>query len=227
MNKTEYRARLESSWWKSLASELKDFVHQKCQICGCSNPDSGLHVHHLSYNHLGGPKEHEDLVVVCGKCHETYHSTHTAPPKTRSSRQEMLSHFADAVGNKGVDTHYFLKNGESDVRLWGIFVPTIVDEVNRKERILNKPLRKEGKIEPLKTKKQQKQLAANSAINFNKLPRHPRIEKRLCLGISVTWKEISESFGVPMDMPKTSKKKLIAFLKEHGRKLLLAYIDKD
>lgn len=227
MNKYEYRMRLESREWKTLAKELKDFVHNKCQICGCSSPESGLHVHHLSYNHLGTNKEPEDLVVVCGDCHGTYHSVHAMPPKGRFSRLEMLNHFSGVIGNKGVDTDYFLKNRDTDIRLWGLFVPAIVDEVKRKERLLNKPLRKEATIEPIKTKKQQTQLAAKNTINFQKLPRKPHIEKRLCLGVYVPWKEIVEQLGVPLNMTTKQRQKLINFLQDQGRKLLMAYIDKD
>lgn len=225
MNKEEYRARLEANWWKNLATEFKDFAHKACQICGDSNPECGLNVHHLSYNHLAGPKEWEDVVVVCRNCHEIYHSVHTMPPQGRYSREEMLAHFADTVSNKGVDTHYFLKNGATDIRIWGLFVPAIVEEVNKKDRISKVRPKRNIPINVGKTR--NKRRLKELKIKTNNPPHNPDLEKRLFLSANVSNKEISAHLGLDhQNITKEQRKAVISILKKRGSQHLLAELKK-
>lgn len=225
MNKEEYRARLETNWWKNIAKEFKDFVHQTCQICGASHPECGLNVHHMSYNHLGGPHEWSDVVVVCQDCHGKYHKVHRMPPDGRHSREEMLNHFAETVGNEGVDTHYFLKNGATDIRIWGLFVPAIVEEVNKKDRISK--VRPKRNI-PTNTSKRAKNKQKSAEINekINRPPYNTELEKRLFLNDGVSNKELMAYLGITQGISKQQRKQVLNILKKRGRQHFLSEMHK-
>lgn len=225
MNKEEYRTRLDSKWWKDLAAELKDFVQNTCQICG--NDKHALHIHHLSYNNLGNNKEYEDMVVVCEGCHDTYHSVHRLPPMGRFSREEKLAHFADTVANKGIDTHYFLKNGATGIRIWNMFVPAIVDEVDKKDRVFKAkrpknyvpPERAFNKIAKKKTPKNKKSAwkGHNRPAKF-KASEHPKLTRRLLNNEKVSDKELIRAFGlVQKDLKKGWKKRIFGFVHDFRR----------
>jgi hypothetical protein len=51
---------------------VKQFGHYRCEQCHAQYlNDSGLQVHHITYDRVGGLEKDSDLQVVCaGKCHE-------------------------------------------------------------------------------------------------------------------------------------------------------------
>ena len=69
--KENYEVFLGSEYWRYVRKLKLTQSGNKCQICGSKE---GLNVHHNSYNHHYKEHKHlEDLVVLCRKCHETFH----------------------------------------------------------------------------------------------------------------------------------------------------------
>ena len=217
MNKEEYRARLQTDWWKILAKELKDLVLNTCQICGDSNKDTKLHIHHLSYNNLGNDKEWDDVVVVCECCHVTYHSVHPQPPQGRFSREEKLRHFAETVANKGVDIYRFLKNVEIDLRHWRFFCDLAVADANKAYR-LSAPKKVKYHIPPPKPKKTTQPPKKNSGLpqiyDFSAIKRNKDLEYRFLYSPEEPeTQEVIRGFGLERrHMPKKWKRALRFYL---------------
>jgi hypothetical protein len=80
-NKSEwqkvYKSYLDSPIWKEIRIRkimqiVKQFGHYRCEQCHAQYlNDSGLQVHHITYDRVGGLEKDSDLQVVCaGKCHE-------------------------------------------------------------------------------------------------------------------------------------------------------------
>ena len=67
-----YKSYLESDIWKEIRKRKLQAVGNRCEICGAQYiTDSGLQVHHITYDRVGGLEKDSDLQVVCaGKCHE-------------------------------------------------------------------------------------------------------------------------------------------------------------
>ncbi len=61
-----YQDYLNGDWWRRFSDSVRD---SECYCCGgrCD-----LVVHHLTYNTLCRERE-EDVVTVCGGCHEEIH----------------------------------------------------------------------------------------------------------------------------------------------------------
>lgn len=67
---THYQRVLSSVRWRMKAHLLKGWVGEACEACG--SPDE-LEVHHITYENLG-TEQPQDLVVLCGQCHEGRHT---------------------------------------------------------------------------------------------------------------------------------------------------------
>lgn len=68
-----YSEFLNSAYWRSIASHLKDTAG-KCELCGMT---ARLVVHHKTYRHHGDELNHlDDLIVLCRECHEKEHKLH-------------------------------------------------------------------------------------------------------------------------------------------------------
>jgi hypothetical protein len=67
-----YKNYLSSPIWQEIKKRKLQQVGYKCERCGAQYiTDSGLQVHHLTYERVGGLEKDSDLQVVCaGKCHE-------------------------------------------------------------------------------------------------------------------------------------------------------------
>lgn len=68
----KYEKHIASPYWKAVRSLALIRDKRKCKRCGARRL---LHVHHISYKHLG--KEHlymKDLITLCKKCHDKEHS---------------------------------------------------------------------------------------------------------------------------------------------------------
>jgi hypothetical protein len=64
-----YKEYLRTKWWKSFSSTVRE-MHPLCSACGAE--DAGLHVHHLTYVHVGNELPGE-YVTLCPACHNSAH----------------------------------------------------------------------------------------------------------------------------------------------------------
>jgi hypothetical protein len=55
--------------WHYTTQTVKQWAHNRCQLCGV---DQGLNGHHLTYERRGG-EIGDDLLVVCFGCHRAIH----------------------------------------------------------------------------------------------------------------------------------------------------------
>ena len=69
--KEKYKKHITSPYWKAVRTLALIRNKRKCKRCGATRL---LHVHHLTYKHMG--KEHlymEDLITLCKSCHDKEH----------------------------------------------------------------------------------------------------------------------------------------------------------
>lgn len=64
--KNQYHEYLKTDKWQRLAARAKKRSRGKCDICGVRED---IEVHHLTYERIFQEKL-EDLLVVCGGCHD-------------------------------------------------------------------------------------------------------------------------------------------------------------
>lgn len=68
----DYKDFLKTPYWKAIAEKIRFKAGNKCQIC---NSSDGLNVHHRTYEHHGDELHHmDDLICLCHRCHQNYHS---------------------------------------------------------------------------------------------------------------------------------------------------------
>ncbi|MDP9479477.1 MAG: hypothetical protein M3R38_28040, partial [Actinomycetota bacterium] len=65
-----YAERRRSEEWAILKSRIHRRDGYRCRMCGSSKVE--LHLHHCSYDNYGEERL-EDLITVCGVCHERHH----------------------------------------------------------------------------------------------------------------------------------------------------------
>jgi ribosomal protein S25 len=70
LTKAEYAKYLRSGTWKAKRAEALLAAGHHCQIC---NRDKRLHVHHRTYDRVGGQELLADLTVLCEACHNLFH----------------------------------------------------------------------------------------------------------------------------------------------------------
>lgn len=75
--KKSYKEYLLSDHWKSVSAECKLRSGKKCQLC---NREGVLHVHHRTYERVGKELP-EDLICLCGDCHEKFHDKKKKQPE--------------------------------------------------------------------------------------------------------------------------------------------------
>lgn len=68
-----YKDYLRSDHWKKRRQRFIKNTHKRCFICRAKNVV--FHVHHKRYTNLGNEK-HNDLRLLCEKCHNTVHKHH-------------------------------------------------------------------------------------------------------------------------------------------------------
>jgi hypothetical protein len=66
----DYDVYIASVEWKAKSDAAKERAGGKCQLCGCRKK---LETHHNTYERLGNELP-EDLVVLCGTCHDVFHA---------------------------------------------------------------------------------------------------------------------------------------------------------
>lgn len=67
-----YKEYLETDHWQRIRKESLKLADYACQVCNTSNVE--LHVHHRSYDNLGG-EFLADTIVLCKSCHELFHES--------------------------------------------------------------------------------------------------------------------------------------------------------
>jgi len=65
-----YQEYLQSPVWKSLRSKALKSANYRCQACNSGND---FNVHHRKYPEVFGTEPVSDLIVLCRKCHKTFH----------------------------------------------------------------------------------------------------------------------------------------------------------
>lgn len=74
LKKMSYKVYLQTEYWQMLSEQVKANAKYKCQVCGRTSKETTLHVHHNTYEHRGEEYKHmEDLVCLCGYCHNFFH----------------------------------------------------------------------------------------------------------------------------------------------------------
>ncbi|MCC6317246.1 MAG: HNH endonuclease [Gemmatimonadaceae bacterium] len=67
-----YAEYLKSSVWRAKREGALKNAWFRCEECG--DQDAGLHVHHVSYDRVGGAELPKDLQVLCEDCHYHHHA---------------------------------------------------------------------------------------------------------------------------------------------------------
>ena len=65
-----YEEYLKTSEWRAIRSFVHDLADGRCAVCGCDC--EWLYVHHNNYP-ARGAETPNDLIPLCGKCHEMFH----------------------------------------------------------------------------------------------------------------------------------------------------------
>lgn len=68
--KIKYDRYLESGHWLKFRLYMPH-EYPECVFCDC---EEALLVHHSNYDHLGKEDEYRDVIVLCGECHEAFHT---------------------------------------------------------------------------------------------------------------------------------------------------------
>ena len=72
-NKMDWYEYMQSPEWQRLRNEALRRDKYVCQLCG---EGKNLHVHHVSYEHVGTARELDDVVCLCARCHDEVHAAH-------------------------------------------------------------------------------------------------------------------------------------------------------
>ena len=71
--KQSYKEYLQSPEWRARATAAKTMAGWRCQVCNKPGDYSTLNAHHRTYERVRNELP-EDLIVLCGDCHEVFHS---------------------------------------------------------------------------------------------------------------------------------------------------------
>jgi hypothetical protein len=81
-----YAEYLQTAHWKKISQKTRDRFGCRCAVC---NSDQFIQVHHRTYERRGFEWP-EDLIVLCGQCHEIYHHVLPKPNKGIEMAQEPV-----------------------------------------------------------------------------------------------------------------------------------------
>ncbi len=99
----DYSSYIQSEQWHARRRARLDFARRRCEIC---NRSENLEVHHRTYERLGN-EELEDLLVVCSRCHDTFHhrlALHSPAPAPDG---------APVPGGLDIDVHEVMRSMEA------------------------------------------------------------------------------------------------------------------
>jgi len=85
MNKKQYRKYLKSKVWRDIRKKLFKLRGKRCEICG---KKTKLHVHHLTYERVGGDELPEDLKILCEFHHNVEHGMSLKKQKRYIAREK-------------------------------------------------------------------------------------------------------------------------------------------
>jgi hypothetical protein len=89
INRMPYERFLQTAYWLAVAAQAKSRAGMHCQTC---NGTRMISAHHRTYNYHGREHLHlQDLTCLCDQCHKIFHGRLPAPPKTESSKEELIS----------------------------------------------------------------------------------------------------------------------------------------
>jgi hypothetical protein len=83
MNKAQYLEYLNSPEWVEKTTLAKERAGHKCQLC---NSNKKLNTHHRTYERIKNELE-SDLIVLCEKCHSTFHGIIKKPKKNKKVKK--------------------------------------------------------------------------------------------------------------------------------------------
>lgn len=69
-----YRQYLRSKAWRRIRMAMLWIADYRCQLCGRTNSETTLEVHHRNYDRVYCERP-EDLMVLCSDCHRKHHGT--------------------------------------------------------------------------------------------------------------------------------------------------------
>lgn len=125
MNKDEYAARLKSQGWRTFSARLHSHGGHLCHMCGSRDK---IQCHHMRYYSLGTPREWQDIVLACDRCHDAYHARHRFMPTFRAPRHELLAEMATALMYAGIDPKTYFDHGDELNTHW-LAKKIVVDEL--------------------------------------------------------------------------------------------------
>ena len=68
----KYQDFLKTPYWKAISEKKKRQANWKCELC---NSQQGLQTHHKTYENHGSELYNlQDLIVLCHKCHDKFHT---------------------------------------------------------------------------------------------------------------------------------------------------------
>ena len=79
-----YKEYLKSPTWYALRQQALNDSGHRCRLCNCPHY---LNVHHRKYPKILGKEPVTDLIVLCNKCHKTFHDKLFLYKKTRNWQQ--------------------------------------------------------------------------------------------------------------------------------------------
>lgn len=96
-----YTNYITSPEWFNVRTKVFNLYGRYCIRCKSSRK---LHVHHKTYERLGHENIETDLVVLCNKCHDKYHSKykHTSIETTNLFINKKLDKIKKTKSNKEI-----------------------------------------------------------------------------------------------------------------------------
>jgi len=80
-----YKAYLLSNEWKQIRIDLLTIRGNKCERC--NKKSNRLQVHHLTYERIYNENQ-EDLILLCGICHQKAHGLIKEKPKKKPIKKK-------------------------------------------------------------------------------------------------------------------------------------------
>ena len=135
----DYLEYLKTPEWAATRARALDYAGLRCQLC---NSKERIEVHHNCYNNLG-TELHRDLIVLCHRCHGTFHSQLGKNSKRRRLSEIMFGPSSGPCpGNKHGADLWNKREGLKNERVLTVD-PEKRGRINRGIEVLTKQLRAE------------------------------------------------------------------------------------
>lgn len=83
--------RLSHYKYSKLRREIYERDGGQCVLCG----GAGAHIHHIVFRSQGGKDEPDNLVTLCGSCHEKAHGRGNGAFTQKSIREMLLKYVSN------------------------------------------------------------------------------------------------------------------------------------